>query len=377
LLILHVVSSAQRRGAEIFLLDLVRALNRHHVSQHVVVLRRGANDIRFDAPTLYLSSKRRLPPLPHLWPRGVRYLKHLISRLGPDVVQVHGGEALKAALLARGRRSTPIVYRRIGMAHPNATYGLRRLLHGRMMRRCCAIVAVAEAVRTEAIEVFGIDPTHVVTIPRGVDPQRLQPTRGRDATRASLRIPTHAPVLLSLGSLTWEKDPLAHIAVAERVAMEIPDTVHLVVGDGPLRVHMQDAVRERGIEPNVRFLGRRDDVADLLAASDLILLASRIEGMPGCIIEAGMAGTPTAAYGVAGVPEIVQHGITGLLATPGDIVELSRHVLQLIRDPMTAKAMGMAAAKAYEAKFTISAIASRYVDVYSDLGAIARPVRVR
>jgi glycosyltransferase involved in cell wall biosynthesis len=208
-----------------------------------------------------------------------------------------------------------------------------------------------------------------VTIPNGVDPRRLVSTRGRDATRRLLGIPSNAAVVLSIGALTWEKDPLAHVEVGGRLLGEIDGLVHVMVGDGPMRAKVENAIVRQGVRDRVLSLGSRDDVPDLLAASDVVLLASRSEGMPATLIEAGMAGLPVAAYAVAGVPEVVADGITGLLAAPGDADGLADCVLRLLRDPRARNAMGRAARTRCLTMFDIELIAPQYRAIYEAVQA--------
>jgi glycosyltransferase involved in cell wall biosynthesis len=115
------------------------------------------------------------------------------------------------------------------------------------------------------------------------------------------------------------------------------------------------------------MLGSRSDVADLLAASDALLLASRSEGMPGCVIEAGMAGLPVVSYAVAGVPEVVVDGMTGFTVAPGDLHTLAHRIATLLGDPDLRSRLGEAARDRCERTFGISAIASRYLAVYEEV----------
>jgi glycosyltransferase involved in cell wall biosynthesis len=203
--VLHVVATAQRRGAEMFAADLVRALARLGVEQHVAVLRYvGAERIAFDATTEGMGADgRRLPGLRvHLG--AVNRLRSRIRGFRPSVVHAHGGEPYKHALLAARPFGVPVIYRRIGEVAPTARRGLPRMAHGGLMRRSDRIVAVAEAVRDETIEMFGVHPERVITIPRGIDPQRLVPATDRAQTRADLGVAADAVVLLSLGALSWE-----------------------------------------------------------------------------------------------------------------------------------------------------------------------------
>jgi glycosyltransferase involved in cell wall biosynthesis len=369
--VLHVVATGQRRGAEIFTADLVGALAGAGVEQSVAVLRAGDGlAVPYPAPTTSLGADRRVLPGVNLSPAGVGALRRAIHRWDPDIVQAHGGETLKYAVpAARGTRAQ-IIYRRIGSAPRALARGPRRLLYRRLMGRAARVVAVAEAVRQETLEVFGLPAGRVVTIPNAVDAARLAATRGRDQARRALGLPVDAEVVLSLGALTWEKDPLAHIRVAALVLAERPRAWHLMVGNGPLRGAVEAAVGANGTGARLRLLPARDDVGDVLAASDVVLFASCSEGMPATVIEAGMAGLPVAGYAVAGVSEVVESGTTGLLAPAGDVDRLRSHLAALLADAGLRGTLGAAARKRCLAHFDIAAVAPRYLDLYA---AVAVP----
>ncbi|MDQ3957898.1 MAG: glycosyltransferase family 4 protein [Actinomycetota bacterium] len=360
---MHVVATGTRRGAETFACDLVGALARQGVEQRVVVLH-GEPDVQLDfaaAVERVVGNGRRIPGLGLDWAR-LRRLRRTVSAFAPDVLQLHGGEALKYAAVAPPRRGA-LVYRRIGSTAGRRLTGLRKAMHGRLMRKASAIVSVADAVRSETIREFGVDESRIFTIPNGVDRERLRARSTRTATRATLGIAPDVPVILSLGALTWEKDPLAQLEVGRRVRGRSPGAVHLFAGDGPLKSDLERAVIQAGDRESVWLLGSRDDVPDLLAATDVLLLASATEGMPAAAIEAGMAGVPVAAYAAQGIPEVVVNGSTGLLADPGDTAGLAQCVLRLITGT-EGKAMGEEGKRRCEALFDIAPIARAYLDLY-------------
>jgi glycosyltransferase involved in cell wall biosynthesis len=167
--------------------------------------------------------------------------------------------------------------------------------------------------------------------------------------------------------LTWEKDPIAHLDLTSSIRREVPDLVHVFAGDGPLRSDLESAVLERGLQDRVLLLGNRPDVGDLLAASDVMLLMSLSEGMPGCLIEAGMAGLPVASYDVSGVPEVVVDGETGVLAPSGDSQVLRQGLTELLLDDPRRRAMGRAARERCLARYDIRVVAPRYLDLYSEV----------
>jgi glycosyltransferase involved in cell wall biosynthesis len=235
------------------------------------------------------------------------------------------------------------------------------------MRRAARIVAVAEALRRETLDTFRLRPERIVVIPKGIDPDRIRPERGRDATRRAFGIESDTPVILSLGALTWEKDVVGHIEILATVRRHIPEARHLIVGDGPERPLVERAVREHGLTDAAFILGARLDVGDLLAASDVLLLASRSEGMPGCLIEAGMVGLPVAGYAMGGVGEVVVDGETGRLTALGRREDLAAAVVDLLADEALRRSLGAAAKERCLRLFSMETVARSYVDLYEDL----------
>jgi glycosyltransferase involved in cell wall biosynthesis len=343
-----------------FAADLIRALGEFGHDQRVAVLSGEDGGLRFAAPTAVLGGGRR-----GLSPRAVARLRRSVSAWSPHVVQAHGGQALKYGSLAAGR--SPVVYRKIGMAAPWARSGPRRSFQSALLRRAGLLVAVSEEARREAVDTFGVPEARTLTIPNAVDGRRIAPGRHREEVRAELGLPEDAGVVLSVAALTWEKDPVGHVNVVERVLGRLPRTVLALVGDGPLRKATAAAVRSRGLQGSVRLLGERADLPELLAASDVLLLASPAEGMPGSLIEAGMAGVPAVAYDLAGVREVVVDGVTGRLASPADPEALAAALTEVLGDDQARAKMGRAASDRCRSRFDIAAVAPAYASVYAEL----------
>ena len=361
------VATSQRRGAELFVSDLVRQLNRAGVEQCVAVLRASEGAaVAFEAPTVLLRSDGWRVPGLRIDPRTARDLRTLIARLAPDVAQAHGGEALKYLALCK-TRGLSVVYRRIGAAPPWLKRGPRKVAYARLMRRASTVVGVAEEVARETVETFGLPPAKVVAIPNAVDAERMRPATGREETRRLLGIPPSAGVVLSLGALTWEKDPSGHLEITAPLLEERCEAIHLFVGDGPMKRGLEDEVRARHLGSRVRLLGTREDVPDIMAASDVLLIASAVEGMPGSVIEAGIVGLPVAGYAIAGVPEVVLDGVTGKLAPVGQAERLRALLRELLMDEDGRRTMGAAARERCLSMFDIPAVALRYLELYQEL----------
>ena len=362
--ILHVVSTGRRRGAEVFASDLVGALAEERIEQHVAVLRgTQAAEVRYRAPVTVVGAESANETLR---PGTVRSLRGILRDVAPDIVQAHGGEALKYSFLAGLGKDAGLVYRRIGSVHPRTTAGFRKVAYGAMMRRAHRVVALGDSAREETVRVFGVRPERIVTIPNGVDPRRIRPRRTREEVRSALGLAPDAWVVLSLGALTWEKDPVAQVHVAAAVLRRSTRAVFLIAGDGPLHAELARAVAAEGLEGRVLLLGNRPDPGDLLVASDILLMTSRTEGVPGAAIEGAMAGVPVVAYSIGGISEAVRDGTTGLLGAPGDPRTLAEHVLTLLESEARLRQMGRAALE-WSRRFDIGAVAPRYLRLYRSL----------
>jgi glycosyltransferase involved in cell wall biosynthesis len=362
--VMHVVATGDRRGAELFTFDLVNALAKLGIEQSIAVLR-GPMAMDFGVPTDVLSrdgnGHRRMEL------SIVRKLVRTASRWVPDLVQAHGGEALKYAVISRQEAKRRLVYRRIGLFTPRTFLPGRRFGYSRLMRRAHRIVVVSEAGKSETVNRFGIPADRVLAIPNGVDPGRVESRATSAEIRREFGIRNDAVVLLSLGALTWEKDPIGQLEIGARVTQSVPGAVHLFVGDGPLRCELEAEVRRRNLFEKALVVGSRPRVGDVLAAADALLIASRTEGMPAVSIEAGLVGLPVVAYELAGIPEVVINGRTGMLAPQGRPDALARHAEALLRDEPLRRRLGIAAQAHCLERFHIGVIAPRYAQLFGDL----------
>jgi glycosyltransferase involved in cell wall biosynthesis len=366
--VLHIVDSDQRRGAEVFASELTSVLKGQPVDQHVVTLASTTTGgLDFSVQTSALPNGGPVLPLLKIDLRILFGLWRLIRRMNPDIIQGHGGDTLKYAAVATVGHSARLVQRAIGSPPEWVRRGPRRLAYAFILSRSVRIVAVAESVRCDIIDVFRVPAERVVVIPSACGPARIAATAGREAIRARLGIPVDASVIISLGALTWEKDPLSHVEVTASLIRGDSECRHLIVGDGPLRATIEGRIRDLAIESRVMMLGTRDDIGDLLAASDVMLLASRIEGMPAAVIEAGFAGVPVVAFSVAGVGEVILDGVTGFLVPPGDIKGLVSAIKGLLDDRDLRQTMSEAARRWTLGNYDIETVGPKYFELYKDV----------
>jgi len=136
------------------------------------------------------------------------------------------------------------------------------------------------------------------------------------------------------------------------------------VGDGPLLGRAKNLVREYGLGSRIRFLGFRDDVAQVLSTAHVFVLASKWEGFPLTILEAMRAGLPVVASDVGGVSEAVVEGKTGYLVPREDVECMSMVLRTVVSSPGLRERLGGAGRERYEERFVFQRMFRKTVDVY-------------
>jgi glycosyltransferase involved in cell wall biosynthesis len=140
-----------------------------------------------------------------------------------------------------------------------------------------------------------------------------------------------------------------------------------LVGDGPTRATVESLAHELGIQEQVDFLGNRDDVASLLATSDVFVLASRSEMLPISILEAMRAGLPVIASDVGGVGEAIAHNENGFLVPSGSVSALAQALTDLTNDHAIRLRMGQAGRQRFTRQFLSSSMQERTRRIYWDV----------
>ena len=187
----------------------------------------------------------------------------------------------------------------------------------------------------------------------------------REATRAALGVGPGDFLVGGVGRLEPVKGFTYFIAAAQRVA-EADAGVHFIqAGQGSLETELREQAAPLG--DRMQFLGRRDDVPDLMAAMDLLVVPSLNEGMGRVILEAGAAGCAVIATNVGGMPDIVQDGVTGVLVPPKRAGEIAEAVLALRSDPPRLQAMGAAARRFVMPNFGLDRMVMRIEAMYEEL----------
>ncbi|MCX7950143.1 MAG: glycosyltransferase family 4 protein, partial [Treponemataceae bacterium] len=173
----------------------------------------------------------------------------------------------------------------------------------------------------------------------GVDTGRFQNVSS--CFRSELGVDENDVIITSIAEFTPTKNHVFLLSSWEKV-VRVCNNAHLVlVGDGELLEKTKTLVQERSI-PRVHFLGRRRDIPEILADTDIVVLVSQREGLPRALLEGMAAGKPLVATDVRGNRDLVENGVNGFLIPLGDVDTLAQVLLQLIDSPKLRKKMGQA-----------------------------------
>jgi glycosyltransferase involved in cell wall biosynthesis len=270
-------------------------------------------------------------------PLALLRLAAILRRLRPGILHAHMFHANLMARLVRLICPIPVVLSTIHSlaesSRRSASVSHRDRLYRLTARLADATVCVSAAIAAR----YGT--SHVIF--NGVDTERFRPDpAARARLRQSLGLGAEF-AWLAVGRLMWKKDYPTMLRALTRQ----PSSTLLIAGDGPQRDELQALVQD--LDVDVRFLGPRCDVPDLMRACDGLLLSSLVEGLPMVLLEASASGLPCVATDVGGVREAVLDGQTGYLAPPGDPAALAASMARLASLPYDSRARISKAARAH------------------------------
>jgi len=324
--ILQLKTSAARGGAESLLLDLTAGLvERGHVVETVLGEQGWLQD-RMQSKGLSVSV---IPLVSVLGLFRIPQLAGLIKSTCADIVLAHGARVNLFGVLASVTLGVPVVSVEHSMDDWRTNSRFLSLVDRIVARRNIGRIAVSRAVGGMLNELDIISGDKVVVIPNGVRFPSRSRVVNRRAIRSRFGIDDGAFVVVTAARLTKPKGHKFLLEALPELIKRIPRFHCLLLGDGNMRAELEGRCNALELEDKVTFAGAVDDVLDILPACDLFALPSLWEGLPVALIEAMGMGLPVVATAVAGTPEVVVSGESGVLVAPGDTEALAEAITTL------------------------------------------------
>lgn len=315
----------------------------------------------------------------------LRTARRVIREVQPDLVHVNTS-AMAAQAEAACAEGVPLVWH-IREPLAQGYSGLRRRWLQRTIDRCAnRVIAISH---NDASRLLPSDRIRVIY--NFVDFDVFDRSIAAGPARKKLLLSPAQHVVTMLGGVNPAKGTLTFVKALALVREHLPNVVFLVVGERP-RIGASDPLRglavrllggdayDRAVmaaaaphlsKPFIRFTGSRDDIPDVIAASDLIVFPSVVPHFARPLIEAAAMGKPAVASDLGGPRELLVNGETGLLVPPGDEQALAEAIVAILSDPARAAAMGRAAYTFADAHFNARKNAAATIAVYGELLAVS------
>jgi glycosyltransferase involved in cell wall biosynthesis len=370
-LMLLATTLTQGGGAEVQVVEMAVALKQRGWDVEIVSMltpRPPAPDLTgYGIPIHSLEMRRGIGD-----PGAVLRLRNLVRQIRPDVVHSHMTHANLLARVTRLFVKMPVL---VCTLHGYKMYsvkstgtglreGAHRLTDG--LADMTTVVCHAAADRYARKRVAQPDKLRVV--PNGV---RTSIYRPNDASRAMMRRKLNLRdefVWLAAGRLEMVKDYGTMLRAFAKLVDQDGRQVLLVAGEGSLLGSLERMAEDLGIAPNVRFLGYRADIADLMRASDAYVLSSIFEGMPLALLEAGASELPVVATRVGGNAEAMVEGRSGFLVPSRHVGDLACAMERVLGMPFEERrAMGRTGGEFVRSEYSLDAVMEKWEGLYAEL----------
>jgi glycosyltransferase involved in cell wall biosynthesis len=359
-------------GSQRFLRNLLARLPPEHYAIDVLQLTPAPSErvAQFEHPHVRLLHR----PIEAIYaPAGIatyRCVRRGVSRGNYDIVQSqHEKSDLINACLPRVDGLRRISNRRdMGFLKSSRVRAVLRRVNGRFDR----IVAPSRNILDALIKDERADHTRCRTIVNGVDTQYFRPADAstRAALRAQLGFVDGECLVGCVANLTPVKRHCDLIAALARVRERHPRARLLLVGDGPLRDALAAQIAALDLRDQVRLLGARADVENILPALDVFALASSSEGMSNALLEAQACGLPAVATSVGGNIDVIRSGSNGILVPPEAPGALAAALGDLVANSALRREFGEAARSRAQREYSLEAMVGAYASMYEELSDV-------
>ncbi len=286
-------------------------------------------------------------------------LAKAVRRFNIDILHAHSSHAHTLACLARhlAGQGKVVVSRRVDFAPSNAPFSRWKY---RLPDR---IVAISNRI-ADVLRQFGVDEARLRIVHSCIDPARFDVA---PLPRDELGVPEGVPLLGNVAALVGHKDHATLLAAMPAVLSALPDLHLVIAGEGKLRPDVESLIAGLDIGGSVHLLGYRNDVPAILRTVDAFVLSSKEEGLGTSVLDAMACGLPVVATAGGGIPEMVEHERTGLLAPVQAPEALADAIVRVFREPNLAAALGSNGQALVHERFTVDKMVEGNLRVYEEL----------
>lgn len=362
-----------RRGAQIFSHALSEYYRKNGIEVERIYLFKNDSQVSLsidDQDELLEGDEKNIQEkILTIQPLLLHRLIRSIKKFNPDIILLNGSKTLKYGAWAKKfvGNSPKFVYRVIDSPKFWNTGAFTKLFYKNfVIPSIDASVGVSKASLNDMKSLYGFKKKSTV-IHRAVNFESFIDVPDKIECRRKLNIPIESKVILFLGNLTSQKRPDRFVNIINQLNNKISNLHAIVVGDGPLKTQVQKQIDENKLNNIIVLYGYQSQVGDFINASDLLLLTSDTEGLPGIVPEAGFFKVPTIASNVGGINECIENNVSGFVVEKNNLDDFVNKALELFSDHSKIVGMGDAAKKIAETNFNIHNISKSYLDFFQSL----------
>lgn len=346
-------------GGEIWMLNTIEALQQR--GHEITLLCRPGTELARRAAAngidLFLLKLRG-----DFDPATILHIYRWLHRRQPDLILTNMDKELRLCGTAAKFAGNPVVISRRGIDFP-----LKDRIHYRLTYNYLTdyVIANSESTKRSLLQnTPWLRADRIQVIYNGIRPEKYSETATRDL-RAELDLPTGAPIIGFVGQLNERKGFDALLPAFRQLVEKIPAALLLLAGVGDLQPEIEAFARSNGLQKNIRLLGFRNDIPNIMRTIDLLVLPSWWEGFGIVLIEAMAAGKPVITTNVSSMPEIVTQRETGLIIPPHDGTGLFQSLLELVSQPELAREMGRRGREDVYRRFTLTGMVAQYEALFN------------
>lgn len=371
--VLFVITKSNWGGAQRYVYDIATILHKEQFEAVVALGGKGVLEEKLRSANIRTISLSSLM-------RDISIFKDLASFFAlwklfliecPDVVHLNSAKASGlGALAARCARAHNIIFTAHGWAFNEDRPPFQRLLikffSWLSVMLAHKTITVSDAVHDDTKR-WPLVRNKIVTIRNGISAPQFTSRNEARATLEKLagaQLTQDAFLAGTIAELHKNKGYEYAILALEQAIPSNPHVFYFILGGGEEKEHLQDIVKQHGLEERIFFLGFVPNAAQYLQAFDCFILPSIKEGLPYVLLEAGNASLPVIASRTGGIPEIIEDGKTGLLVPPRDPNALARAIERLVKNPAERATLGTALHDKVAENFSISKMASETIALY-------------
>ncbi len=301
---------------------------------------------------------------------GWKELLKIILKFKPDIIQANAADTLKFSVFSKklfGWKA-PIIYRNANQMGDFIKGSFHRKFNQYLINQVSAVISVSKASQVDFHKTFDFPERKSISIPIGIDTKAID-----EGLRENWEASIPYDFLLQIGGLVEEKNPHGMLRIFSELH-KIHPNLHLVfMGSGPLQHSLEEQIANQNLKDIVHLIPSRKNIFPILAKAKALVMPSKIEGLPGVILEAMYCEIPVIAYNVGGISEVLENKETGWLVEAGDEDKFKESILEVLNSPSSELEKITSAAQALVLKnHQIEHVAREFERFYFDVIAPAR-----